>query len=96
MILTVVGNVDPVHVSDLANRMLPQEGGPVIRRITAREPETVAERRPSWRWRSPRPQFLTGLQVRPGGGRGGYRAAILGDMACDILLGSPAPVPAAL
>ena len=44
LILTVVGNVDPVHVADLAKRILPREGGPVIPRDYGQEPPEVARR----------------------------------------------------
>ena len=52
MILTVVGNVDPVHVADLARRILPREGGPVVPGTTARNPPRWRQRRPAWPWRS--------------------------------------------
>ena len=52
MILTVVGNVDPVHVADLARRILPREGGPAIPGTTARNPPRWRQRRPAWPWRS--------------------------------------------
>ena len=38
MILTVVGDVDPIHVADLANRVLPKLSGPVIERDYGEEP----------------------------------------------------------
>ena len=38
MILTVVGDVDPIHVADLANRVLPKLSSPVIERDYGEEP----------------------------------------------------------
>ena len=76
MILTVVGDVDPIHMADLANRVLPKLSGPVIERDPAREPEGVAEkRRPSWRWRLPRPSFWRASRRPPGGGGGTHICA---------------------
>ena len=66
MILTVVGDVDPVHVIDLANRVLPKLSGPIIERDYGTEPETVAEKETVLEMEVSAPQF--GLQVRPSGG----------------------------
>ncbi len=40
------------------------------------------------------PQFLTAFKCAPGAGRGGLYAPgrLLGDMACDILLGDSSPL----
>lgn len=93
MILTVVGNVDPIHVVDLAKRILPREGGPVIPRDYGTEPEAVAEKETSLAMEVSSPQFLTGFKCRPvPDGEGYMRAAVLGDMACDILLGDSSPL----
>ena len=93
MILTVVGNVDPVHVVDLARRILPREGGPEIPRDYGAEPEAVAEKETSRAMEISSPQFLTGFKCRPvQDGEGYMRAAVLGDMACDILLGDSSPL----
>ena len=43
MILTVVGNVDPVRVADIARSILPEDSGPVIPRDHGTEPDGVAE-----------------------------------------------------
>lgn len=93
MILTVVGNVDPIHVVDLAKRILPREGGPVIPRDYGTEPEAVAEKETSLAMEVSSPQFLTGFKCRPvPDGEGYMRDAVLGDMACDILLGDSSPL----
>nr|WP_326165092.1 pitrilysin family protein [uncultured Oscillibacter sp.] len=93
MILTVVGNVDPVRVSDLARRVLPKEGGPVIPRDYGQEPETVAQREARLSMEVSSPQFLTGFKCRPiPEGEGQLRAMVLGDMACDLLFGESSPL----
>lgn len=93
MILTVVGDVDPIHVVDLAKRVLPKEGGPVIPRDYGAEPETIAEKETSLAMEVSCPQFLTGFKCRPAADGEDYmRLSLLGDMACDILLGDSSPL----
>ncbi|WP_295582113.1 EF-P 5-aminopentanol modification-associated protein YfmH [uncultured Oscillibacter sp.] len=93
MILTVVGNVDPVHVADLARRVLPREGGDAIPRDYGQEPEAVAAEKTRLEMEVSCPQFLTGFKCRPAADGEDYlRLAVLGDMACDILLGDSSPL----
>ena len=93
MILTVVGDVDPVHVVDLAKRILPREGGPVIPRDYGDEPETIAQAETSRTMEVSCPQFLAGFKCRPAGDGEDYmRLAVIGDIACDILLGDSSPL----
>ena len=93
MILTVVGDVDPVHVVDLARSILPREGGPEIPRDYGEEPETVAEAETSMAMEVSSPQFLTGFKCRPvPNGEEFLRTVVIGDMACDILLGDSSPL----
>ena len=93
MILTVVGDVDPVHVADLAKRILPREGGPVIPRDYGDEPETVAQAETSRTMEVSCPQFLAGFKCRPAkDGEDYMRLAVIGDIACDILLGDSSPL----
>ena len=93
MILTVVGDVDPVHIVDIARSILPREGGPVIRRDYGEEPEEVACRESSISMEVSSPQFLTGFKCRPAkGGEEYLRLAAIGDIACDILLGDSSPL----
>ena len=93
MILTVVGDVDPVHVVDLARRILPREGGPVIPRDYGDEPETVAQAETSRTMEVSCPQFLAGFKCRPAkDGEDYMRLAVIGDIACDILLGDSSPL----
>ena len=93
MILTVVGNVDPIHVVDLARRILPREGGPVIPRDYGEEPAAVAEKETRMAMEVATPQFLSGFKCDPvAEGEDYMRLAAIGDMACDILLGDSSPL----
>ena len=93
MILTVVGNVDPVHVADLARRILPREGGSAIPRDYGQEPAAVAEKETRMAMEVSIPQFLMGFKCDPvEDGEEYLRTAVIGDMACDILLGDSSPL----
>ena len=93
MVLTVVGNVDPVHVVDIARRILPREGGPAIPRDYGTEPAQVAEKDTKLSMEVSCPQFLTGFKCTPAeDGEGYMRQSLIGDMACDILLGDSSPL----
>ena len=93
MILTVVGDVDPIHVADLANRVLPKLSGPIIERDYGVEPEGVAEKETTMEMEVSAPQFLAGFKCTPAAEGDDYmRATILGDMASDILLGESSPL----
>ena len=76
MILTVVGNVDPVKVSDLARRILPKEGGPVIPRDYGSEPEAVGAKEARMAMEVSSPQFLAGWKCRPEIGRASCRERV--------------------
>ena len=93
MILTVVGSVDPVRVSDLARRVLPKEGGPVIPRDYGDEPEALNARETRLAMDVSSPQFLAGYKCRPvREGEDRLRTMILGDLACDLLFGESSPL----
>ena len=93
MVLTVVGNVDPVHVVDIARRILPREGGPAIPRDYGTEPAQVAEKETKLAMEVSCPQFLTGFKCTPAeDGEGDMRQSLIGDMAGDILLGDSSPL----
>lgn len=93
MILTVVGNVDPVQVAGLARRILPKEGGPAIPRDYGHEPETVAQRETRLAMEVSSPQFLWAYKCRPTReGEDRLRRMVLGDLACDLLLGESSPL----
>ena len=93
MVLTVVGDVDPQHVIDLANRVLPKLSGPVIQRDYGAEPEEVAQKEISMEMEVAAPQFLVGFKCKPVEPGGDYmRKSVIGDLACDILLGESSPL----
>ena len=93
MVLTVVGNVDPVHVVDMAKRILPREKAEPIQRDYGVEPAAVAEKETKMVMEVSCPQFLTGFKCDPvENGEEYMRQALIGDMACDILLGDSSPL----
>lgn len=93
MILTVVGDVDPIHIADIARRILPREGGPEIPRDYGEEPEAVFQKQTSLAMEVSVPQFLTAFKCRPPrNGEDYLRTSLLGGMACDILLGDSSPL----
>ena len=93
MILTVVGNVDPERVVELARNILPQEGGPVIPRDYGVEPMEVAQKETRMEMAVSMPQFLVGYKCTPAQeGEDSLRQNLIGDKACDILLGDSSPL----
>ena len=65
MILTAVGDVDPIHVADLARSILPREGGDKIPRDYGMEPAEIAQKETSMAMEVSTPQFLTGFKCTP-------------------------------
>ena len=93
MILTVVGNVDPVRIREIAQASLRREGGPGIPRDYGEEPAEVAQKETRMAMEVATPQFLTGYKCAPAEeGEAYLRATVIGDMACDILLGNSSPL----
>ena len=93
MILTAVGDVDPVHVVDLARSILPRERGEKIPRDYGTEPADIAQKETSMAMEVSTPQFLTGFKCTPAPeGEDYLRMSAIGDMACDILLGDSSPL----
>ena len=93
MILTAVGDVDPVHVVDLARSILPRERGEEIPRDYGTEPADIAQQETSMAMEGSTPQFLTGFKCTPAPeGEDYLRMSAIGDMACDILLGDSSPL----
>ena len=93
MVLTVVGNVDPVHVVDMAKRILPREKAEPILRDYGTEPAAVAEKETKVAMEVSSPQFLTGFKCDSvENGEAYMRQALIGDIACDILLGDSSPL----
>ena len=89
MILTVVGDVDPAEVVRAAREILPRESGPVIPRDYGREEDlTPHMTRIEDRMEVAMPTFLLGFKCPPvPEGPDRMRLDILGDLACDVLMG---------
>ncbi len=93
MMLTVVGDVDPVRVVELAKQVLPKTGGPVIPRDYGTEPPEVAQKETKMEMEVSCPQFLAGFKCNSvPDGEEYMRTNLIGDMACDILLGDSSPL----
>ncbi|WP_449290918.1 EF-P 5-aminopentanol modification-associated protein YfmH [Oscillibacter ruminantium] len=93
MILTVVGNVDPVRVVDVARSILPKDCGPNIFRDHGAEPEGVADKATERKMEVSMPQFLLGFKCAPAAAGEDYlRRSLIGNMACDLLLGESSPL----
>ncbi|MBR3570024.1 MAG: insulinase family protein [Oscillibacter sp.] len=93
MILSVVGDVDPERVEEIAAEILPASGGPEIPRDYGREPEGVGRREFRQTMEVATPQFLAGFKCRPAAeGETWFRQALIGELASDILLGESSPL----
>ena len=93
MILTVVGDVEPERVEELAAEILLASGGPEIPRDYSQEPDGVAQHQMKRAMEVATPQFLTGFKCRPAErGDDWFRQALIGELASDILLGESSPL----
>ena len=94
MCLVVVGDVDADKVLAAAERILPKTSGPDIPRdhgpaedLTAAQPETACAMEVAM------PTFLLGFKCPPvPEGPDRMRLDILGDLACDVLMGESSPL----
>ena len=94
MFLAVVGDVEPERIAAIAEEILPQESAPAAARdYGAAEPETVAARECEREMEVSQPSFLVGFKcaVPPEGGEE-LRNSLVGELACDILLGDSSPL----
>lgn len=89
MVLCVVGDVDAGRVREIAMEILPHEQGASIdREHGAGEQRSAAEAARSRKMEVSMPQFLSGFKCEaPCEGEEMMRAILIGDMACDVLLG---------
>lgn len=93
MILTVVGDVEPGRVEEIAVEILPKRGGAVIPRDYGQEPESVATHELKRSMEVATPQFLAGFKCRPPeAGAAWFRDALVGQLASDMLLGESSPL----
>ena len=98
MILCVVGDVEPEGVLACANDVLPGVGGAVIERdYGGEESPAVAQKELIFPMEVASRQFLLGFKcdvAAPGDAL--LRQTLIGEMACDILLGESSPLYARL
>ena len=94
MCLVVVGDVDPEEVLRAAREVLPRESGPAIPRDYGREEDlTPHMARIEDRMEVAMPTFLLGFKCPPvPEGEERMRLDILGDLACDVLMGESSPL----
>ena len=98
MCLVVVGDVDEQEVYRLAEEVLPEESGALIRRDYGAE-ESLAPRENEVRctMEVSMPTFLVGFKCPPAPeGQERMRNNIIGDLACDVLMGDSSPLFARL
>lgn len=98
MVLCVAGNVDPERVAAIAGEVLPKEGhDPVERDYGESEPSEAAL--PLWEKRMDvsAPIFQIGFKdTPPEPGESWLRWELIGDLACEALLGTSSPLYARL
>ncbi len=98
MVLCVAGNVDPQRVAAIAAEVLPSEGGsPAAADQGQPEPEGAGQTYVEQAMAVAGPVFQIGVKgdVPPYGGEG-LKLELLGDLACEMLLGSSTPLYARL
>ncbi|QNL43282.1 insulinase family protein [Oscillibacter hominis] len=98
MVLCVVGNVDPQRIMDLVYQELPGRGAaaPIERDYGGQEPDAVSQKETEMRMEVSMPMFLSGYRCTPPGKGEELRESIVGEIACDVLLGDSSPLYARL
>lgn len=98
MCLVVVGDLEPDAVFSLAEEVLPRESGSAIARDYGEEKElTPLEAETSCQMEIAMPTFLLGFKCPPmSGGQEQMRRTLIGELACDVLLGDSSPLYARL
>ena len=94
MILTVVGDVSPEKMEEMAFWTLPKSGGPEIPRdYGAEQDDMIPERETRTSMEVSSPRFLAGFKCRPAPrGEAWLRQSLIGELAGDILLGDSSPL----
>ena len=94
MVLSVAGNVDPEEVCALAREILPKENKPpILRDRGENEPIEVNAGYSERAMAVSMPLFQLGVKVRPAGdGPAQLRQKLLGDLACEALMGASSPL----
>lgn len=98
MVLTVVGDVDPERVIQIAREIVTALGKePPERDHGPEEPDEPVRKENRRTMAVSAPLFQLGFKLPPApGGREGLRAQIVGDLAGDILMGDASPLYARL
>ncbi len=98
MVLCVAGDVDPEEIVRIAREILPEEGhAPVERDYGPAEEERAARQDWSKEMAVSTPIFQLGFKdVPPDRGEEWLRWELLGDLACEALLGTSSPLYARL
>ena len=98
MMLCIVGNVDAARVLSIAQEILPESHGlPITRDYGEAERLDVAEKRAETAMEIAVPQFLVGFKCSAAAhGEALLRQSLIGEMACDILLGDSSALYARL
>lgn len=98
MILCVAGPVEAEKVCDIAREILPKEAGPIAGRdYGPQEPEQAAQSLVEETMAVSTPIFQLGYKGdAPQRGEAGARQELLGELACEALLGNSTPLYARL
>lgn len=92
MALCVVGDVDVEEVLSIAQEVLPRERGEEITRCYGEEEQGgAAEKETRTQMEIALPQFLVGFKCRVNE-KELMRQSLIGELACDILLGDSSPL----
>lgn len=94
MVLCVAGNVDPERICAMAREILPGERKPpILRDCGLDEPEGAFSPGADRKMAVSAPLFQMGIKLRPAAdGPGRLRQKLLGDLACEALMGSSGPL----
>lgn len=94
MLLCIVGDVDAEAVLSLAREVLPEEpGAPIERDYGEQEELTAFQKSITFPMEIATPQFLVGFKCpAEGDGEELFRQSLIGELACDILLGDSSPL----
>ena len=98
MVLCVAGPVEAEQVCDIAREILPKEAGPIAGRdYGPQEPEQAAQSLVEETMAVSTPIFQLGYKGdAPQRGEAGARQELLGELACEALLGNSTPLYARL
>ena len=98
MVLCVAGDVEPERVCQIAREVLPREPGTVAQKdYGPQEPEAACQSLREERMAVSCPIFQLGYKGdAPETGEAGLREQLLGELACEVLLGNSTPLYARL